>query len=708
MHGFMKGDIFDHFIAQAVKAHHKQICALSTKIEALTCQLQLATSENSHEGDIGPIPNERIGLHAQRAGELLSTDWGPTQWPTASERSDTAGASWSPIQWPIASERCEPAGESSFSKPPSPASGSPSGIDLEFVQELVNPDPKAATWTAVNSADATSATKSATWSDFEGIHGASERMNSICEGSVLEGSPDDCWENAPDGAANALPHRQSGDVLSHKFLSEGEKEFMKELMSPKWGKILNKQLHTKIDMNLRYTKALWKRGQLKKRPQIQRYSQASTSSSHTGRSSLHTGFSSRRSKEQESLAGRKQSASSGRDSLISASWSARYLRDRMSEVLSRNPVKRKIWNVVEDRDSGPAGALYDYARRCFYAVSFFLACMKVAELPGSQGLAFMRRGETSSMVCDLVIEACFLLELLVRLYVCPQRVLFWFNAYNIIDLLSTLPLMLRIRLLTADDRSMSDSKTVISLLGVVAVLRLLRSLRRFENVQLLMKAYMEAAAALPVVLFSLSLIVLSFTVAIYYFESPHNIETFPMAFYLVIVTLGTVGYGDIHPTTVGGRIFATLLIIVGPLYMAIPIGIVGTSFSQAWEDRHRLLLMSRLRERVANAGFKPNDVKHMFEHVKQGKDDWASLDYREFREIVDLMELDVKEEYVQLVFDTMDLDSGGSLDVDELLQGFFPDAYLRLYDHTSKIVQSVSELPRPSMAPWSHQHGSNQ
>eukprot|EP00427_Karlodinium_veneficum_P054141 CAMPEP_0169417270 /NCGR_PEP_ID=MMETSP1017-20121227/63628_1 /TAXON_ID=342587 /ORGANISM="Karlodinium micrum, Strain CCMP2283" /LENGTH=77 /DNA_ID=CAMNT_0009525397 /DNA_START=40 /DNA_END=269 /DNA_ORIENTATION=+ len=70
----------------------------------------------------------------------------------------------------------------------------------------------------------------------------------------------------------------------------------------------------------------------------------------------------------------------------------------------------------------------------------------------------------------------------------------------------------------------------------------------------------------------------------------------------------TVGYGDITPSTVGGKGTMITLMIISSLYMAIPIGIVGYAFSEVWNNRDRLLLMHRMRDAFLQEGFTADSI----------------------------------------------------------------------------------------------------
>jgi len=188
-------------------------------------------------------------------------------------------------------------------------------------------------------------------------------------------------------------------------------------------------------------------------------------------------------------------------------------------------------------------------------------------------------------------------------------------------------------------------------------------------------AFWEMAEMLPALLFLLFLIALCSSALIYFFEPRHNIASFPQSLWFCIVTMSTVGYGDISPQTTPGSIVTSMLIILSGLYLAIPIGIVGRSFSVVWEDRHRLLLIQRLRDSVKRAGYTPSDVQHMFELLDV--DGNGELDFEEFSAMIELLQLGVSETAIAQVFETFDDDGAGAIDAQEFLCALFPQRSLQ-------------------------------
>uniref|UniRef100_A0A7S1M2M9 EF-hand domain-containing protein n=1 Tax=Alexandrium catenella TaxID=2925 RepID=A0A7S1M2M9_ALECA len=135
----------------------------------------------------------------------------------------------------------------------------------------------------------------------------------------------------------------------------------------------------------------------------------------------------------------------------------------------------------------------------------------------------------------------------------------------------------------------------------------------------------------------------------------------------------TVGYGDVVPRTPLGHVVVSMLIIMSALYMAVPLGIVGGSFSRVWEDRDRLMLIRRTRIKLLQCGYGPRDILDLFylyDLDKSGK-----LNIGEFTQMIKDMELGIGTERTYHLFKTFDSDGNGKVDEEEFVRAIFPKAF---------------------------------
>lgn len=169
----------------------------------------------------------------------------------------------------------------------------------------------------------------------------------------------------------------------------------------------------------------------------------------------------------------------------------------------------------------------------------------------------------------------FTIEYALRLFSSPNRTRYVFSFFGVVDLLSVLP-----------------SYLSLIFVGVqyLIVIRILRILRIFRVLKL--KAYMQQAGFLAsalktsqqkitVFFLSLVLLVTIFGSVIYVVEGPENgFTSIPLSIYWAVVTLTTVGYGDMSPKTPMGQAIATMVMITGYSIIAVPTGIFTSELAR--------------------------------------------------------------------------------------------------------------------------------
>lgn len=170
----------------------------------------------------------------------------------------------------------------------------------------------------------------------------------------------------------------------------------------------------------------------------------------------------------------------------------------------------------------------------------------------------------------------FTFEYLARIYVADSKPKFVFSFFGIVDLLAILPFYLSFGI---DLRSLRLLR-MFRLFRLFKLVRYNKAMHHFANAMKLAKE--------QIILFMIITLMLIYfaAVGIYYFENEAQPEHFSSIFsslWWSIVTLTTVGYGDVYPITVGGRIFTFFILMIGLGIVAIPTGIISSSLTKAVE-----------------------------------------------------------------------------------------------------------------------------
>lgn len=335
----------------------------------------------------------------------------------------------------------------------------------------------------------------------------------------------------------------------------------------------------------------------------------------------------------------------------------------------RTAVTERIWNILDNPESSRLAQLVARMTPPFIVATVLTTLVQTLSPRPLRGLP--------AAVVETSIDSIFVIEFLLRFACCPNRHAFFLCAYNLIDFLAAVPLAVRAAIgFVLPEGEVSTVPHAI-LICVVPILRLLKTLRRFEKFHLILRAFGLAAEALPVLIFILSAIALVFSMLIYLVESRDNIKSLPISIWFTIVTMTTVGYGDVTPKSAAGSLIAGVLIVITVLYMAIPIGIIGHAFTHTWEDRDRILLMQRTRERLRQWGYTAHDIPALFRLSDADSD--GELDSQEFRELLTRMQIGFSDERILKLFQSFDNDHSGCVDEREFVRALFPHAYHDIY-----------------------------
>lgn len=387
----------------------------------------------------------------------------------------------------------------------------------------------------------------------------------------------------------------------------------------------------------------------------------------------------------------RSNARTRRDSWASSisSSSAEMLRAKMRAMGNKRTERQQaVWHFMEEAESSPGAMAFHWLMNIIVTVNVFFCTIQTTDPPTLSGAL--------PVLLHFIFDVFFTLEVIVRFIVCPNRCTFFLQPANWVDMIAAVPLIMNIIQCATEDCERGQVMEVAMV--ILPVLRLCKLLRSFEKFHLLLNAFELAFEALPVLLYSLSVLVLFFAAVIYFAEPRANIATLPQSVWLVITTMMTVGYGDVMPRTTSGLICTSFLIISSALYMAIPLGIVGGAFSRVWEDRDRLMLIRRTRNRLQQWGYTPKDILELFylyDHDKSGE-----LDLGEFSEMIEEMRLGIGEERVANLFKTFDSDGSGKVDDEEFVRALYPKGYASIYQFhamTNEIIAFTGFGKRSSM-----------
>ena len=187
---------------------------------------------------------------------------------------------------------------------------------------------------------------------------------------------------------------------------------------------------------------------------------------------------------------------------------------------------------------------------------------------------------THFVVLDMVFLVLFSIEYILRVYIEPRKQDFIFSFYGIVDLLAIIP-----------------SLFLLPGFRVLRILRFLRVFRIFKATRFILAVDRLTAALRQIQQEIVALIILSLMLVylaacgIHYFErevQPDKFGSILDSMWWAVVTLTTVGYGDVFPITSGGKVFTAFVTLIGVGLIAIPSGLLASVLTEARVEREQI------------------------------------------------------------------------------------------------------------------------
>ena len=245
--------------------------------------------------------------------------------------------------------------------------------------------------------------------------------------------------------------------------------------------------------------------------------------------------------------------------------------------LHNKKLKEKLYIIIFESDT-PKGKLFDV-----FLIGFIIASVLVVILESV--VTFSDRFKLILQILEYVFTAFFTFEYLVRIYCSPKPKKYIFSFFGIVDLLATLPLYLGFFFRGA------RYLLVIRTFRLIRVFRVFKLFNFLEEGNLLLVSLRLSSRKIFVFFFFVLILVTSIGTIMFMIEGTQpdtQFNNIPNCIYWAIVTMTTVGYGDITPVTPVGRFISACVMLIGYTIIAVPTGIVSATMTK--EHRKRSLL----------------------------------------------------------------------------------------------------------------------
>lgn len=233
-----------------------------------------------------------------------------------------------------------------------------------------------------------------------------------------------------------------------------------------------------------------------------------------------------------------------------------------------NDLRKKTYEVIFEANT-VAGKAFDIGLFIVIGISVLSIMLETVPSISSQYSSLF-------VTVEIITTALFTLEYFLRIWCSPKPSGYVRSFYGIIDLLATAPFYISLFV------GGSSGLAIVRSLRLLRVFRVMKLSRFLIEGNMLWQSIIRSSRKIGVFLFTVLLLCIIMGTFMYALEGPENgFTSIPLSIYWAIVTLTTVGYGDIAPHTVFGQFVASAIMILGYAIIAVPTGIVTVDLSSA-------------------------------------------------------------------------------------------------------------------------------
>ncbi|XP_076132584.1 A-type voltage-gated potassium channel KCND3 [Alosa pseudoharengus] len=295
--------------------------------------------------------------------------------------------------------------------------------------------------------------------------------------------------------------------------------------------------------------------------------------------------------------------------------------DNKDAKLPNMTFRETMWRAFENPHTSTMALVFYYVTGFFIAISVITNVVETVPCATSGPARDIPCGErfTEAFFCmDTACVMIFTVEYLMRLFAAPSRYRFVRSVMSIIDVVAILPYYIGLVMTNNEDVS-----GAFVTLRVFRVFRIFKFSRHSQGLRILGYTLKSCASELGFLLFSLTMAIIIFATVMFYAEkgsSSSKFTSIPASFWYTIVTMTTLGYGDMVPKTIAGKIFGSICSLSGVLVIALPVPVIVSNFSRIYHQNQRAdkrKAQKMQKARLARMRISKADSSSAFMHSKR-------------------------------------------------------------------------------------------
>uniref|UniRef100_A0A1I7UFW9 Ion_trans domain-containing protein n=1 Tax=Caenorhabditis tropicalis TaxID=1561998 RepID=A0A1I7UFW9_9PELO len=294
------------------------------------------------------------------------------------------------------------------------------------------------------------------------------------------------------------------------------------------------------------------------------------------------------------------------DELLEEFWIAEGYEKPKEVMMPTNKTQRKIWELMEYPDSSLSARIIAFISIAVIALSIISFCWetvpsdsddtKLINISSSEELIdeMDEKHYSPFFWIELMCILWFTIELILRFISCPCKVSFATSILNIIDFVAIAPFFVNFFLADTNKSNSSMSFAVLRVLRLVRVFRVFKLSRHSVGLQILGKTFRSSVQEFCLLIFFMAIALVLFASGMYFAEQGEPNSKFtsiPASFWFVLVTMTTVGYGDLVPLSPFGKVVGSMCALIGVLTLALPVPIIVANFKHFYRQENRLASM---------------------------------------------------------------------------------------------------------------------